>query len=422
LGAKKKQTRPRGTPVPPAAPGETLQRAVFVVSTAAIVGILMSLRLWMSDRQFPLLPWIDGLFLPFPATEVLTGVAFVLLVLANFVDKPRNVLLGAVASLALLIFLDWTRLQPWMFLYLWLLATAATGCGSVDKAENAIDCMRIAVIGTYLWSGLQKLQYEFIVSGFSPFFDMFDESGPEWAASLLGSTRIAVPVVETAIALALFCKRTRRKAVVAAVAMHVFILTVIGPLGDGSNSAVWPWNVAMAFLVVLLFLDASRTDARALAGDFAFSRVAAIVVFWVLPAASLSGHWDEYLSANLYSESIQESLIRIRPAALERLPAETRIYVEDFGPRAEARWWLDPTRWAFNELNVPAYPEPRIYKRIARHICSFARKPTDVELRITGKPGPLTGRFDLTLYDCDTLAGKKEPVVEPFDPEWVADR
>jgi hypothetical protein len=376
----------------------------------------------MSSRQFPLLPWIDGFALPFPATEVLTAIAFVLLVVANFVDKPRTVLLGAVATLALLIFLDWTRLQPWMFLYLWLLATAAAGCGSVENAENAIDGMRIAVIGTYLWSGLQKLQYEFLATGFSPFFDVLDESGPAWAASLLGSTRVLVPVVETAIALALFSKRFRRRAVVAAVAMHVFILAVIGPLGDGSNSVVWPWNVAMAFLVVLLFLDASRTDARALAGDFSIGRIVTIAFFWILPAGSLTGHWDEYLSANLYSESIQESLIRIRPGTLKRLPAETRIYVEDFGPEAGARWWLDPTRWAFNELNVPAYPEPRIYKRIARHICSFATRPDDVELRITGKPGPLTGRFDLTLYDCDALAGKKDPVVEPFDPDWVADR
>ena len=40
---------------------------------------------------------------------------------------------------------------------------------------------------------------------------------------------------------------------IAAVAMHVFILAMFGPLGLNWNNIIWPWTVAMAVIDILLF-------------------------------------------------------------------------------------------------------------------------------------------------------------------------
>ena len=47
--------------------------------------------------------------------------------------------------------------------------------------------------------------------------------------------------------------------------------------------------------------------------------------------------------------------------------------------------WLDVGEWSYAELNVPPYPEPRVYKSVARAICRHAGEPGEVVLLIRGR-------------------------------------
>ena len=66
-------------------------------------------------------------------------------------------------------------------------------------------------------------------------------------------------------------------------------------------------------------------------------------------------------------------------------------------------FFLDINRWAYGELNVPVYPEPRIYRKVAEQICSYAINSPDVRLRIKEKPNPFTGARRSEYYDCGHL-------------------
>ncbi len=53
--------------------------------------------------------------------------------------------------------------------------------------------------------------------------------------------------------LLLLFPRTRRAAVFFLIAMHCFVLVMIGPFGSKWNQVVWPWKIAMAIALWALF-------------------------------------------------------------------------------------------------------------------------------------------------------------------------
>ena len=67
---------------------------------------------------------------------------------------------------------------------------------------------------------------------------------------LLGGWMV-VPVMEIAVAVGLLVPRLRNAAVAGAIATHVVVLGLLGPLGHRTNAVVWPWNAAMAALAAL---------------------------------------------------------------------------------------------------------------------------------------------------------------------------
>jgi hypothetical protein len=118
-----------------------------------------------------------------------------------------------------------------------------------------------------------------------------------------------------------------------------------------------------------------------------------------MPAFSFFDLWDSYLSSSLYSGNTHQSAVYLSPAVLARLPKEIHPFVWQ---RSEP-YFLDMNRWAYDELKVPVYPEPRIFRQVARRICQYAQGTPSISLWIKGKPHPLTGAFDSEYYDCELL-------------------
>jgi TRAP-type C4-dicarboxylate transport system permease small subunit len=113
---------------------------------------------------------------------------------------------------------------------------------------------------------------------------------------------MAAPFIQVAFALGLLTRRFRRVSLIAAVAMHVFILAMFGPLGLNWNKIIWPWTAAMAVLDILLFTSKQEFSWR----DIVWSgrhpyHGGVLVVFIGLPLLSFVNLWDSYLSAALYS-------------------------------------------------------------------------------------------------------------------------
>src|SRR5213075_854179 len=165
------------------------------------------------------------------------------------------------------------------------------------------------------------------------------------------------------------------------------------------NSVVWPWNIVMALLVLVMFTGRQQTAARLSAVRSPLSSVhwALVAVAAALPALSFVGLWDPYLSGALYSGNTEQAVVIVAPDVVAHLPQViARNTWQDSPPR-----FIDLNRWSYDELNVPAYPAERVFKEIATDVC---RQYVDSgALRILGRPDAINGRRTSVTIPCGEL-------------------
>ena len=387
-----------------------------VLALALLGGFLLSVELWGVSRSYPLTPVVEGL----PAIPPLLARAWfvtllVLLATIVAVRRPRGYILAFVVLAGLLGLLDQSRWQPWFYQYLFMflaLAFYPWGGGDPEKRETALNVCRLIVASTYLWSGLQKLNAGFFDSLFPWLVGPLVALLPESLGDPVSSIAIAAPFVEASIGVGLLTRRFRNWAVALALGMHVFILFCIGPLGHDWNTVVWPWNVAMAAFVVLLFWrteDFSPKKILLPARRLPYFHAVVLVLFALMPLFGLFGLWDSYLSASLYSGNNKMGRLFIDETVKDRLPADIRKRVAGL-PTGE-KYALNVSRWSYEELNAPPYPETRIFRSVARHVCSYAEEPSGVRLEIEGRPALSGGGRRAEIYDCSGVeTGEHETV------------
>ena len=368
-------------------PSRRLLYLRIAIVAGAIAGMVLSHKLWLSARFYPLTPVFRSLKpIPSPWDQVLFGAA--LLALAASALTPRLIPIFATLAVVLAV-CDQSRLQPWFYEYFFLLL------GVAFASPNAC---RLIAASTYLWSGAQKINAGFIHDVFPWMLEPFLRRMPHSAQAVVHPLSVAAPFVEIVIGLALLTRKFRNIAVVAAVAMHLFILAALSPWGQNYNHVVWPWNIAMASFVVILFWKSNESVKQVLWGEGPF-HIAVLLLFGLAPVLSFFGMWDHYLSAAMYSSNGNQGKIFISHNMLNRLPDEIADYAYVETPEIDS---IDINEWSYGELNVPPYPEIRIYKNVGRKICEYAESPTDVRLSITSKS--TVGRnITGTSYTCSAL-------------------
>ena len=211
---------------------------------------------------------------------------FVLAAVALVAPRPGWFIAAFLAIMAVFCLADQTRWQPWVFQYSFLLAAIALLCGQWRRWRAAGAEHRPADRRLHLYFlGPAEGQPEFRGERFS-----MDRSAHHRACFRrrpICFTRfgMAVPLVQVAFGIGLLTRRFRRVSLIAAVAMHLFILAMFGPAGLDWNDIVWPWTAAMAIFDVAavfrragIFVARDRLGARHDPGH-----VAAVVLFAVLP-------------------------------------------------------------------------------------------------------------------------------------------
>jgi hypothetical protein len=355
-------------------------------------GLLLCPKLWLSSRLYPLTP-VFGFLKPLPALFDLAAYVSLLILLFIVLIHPRpgKWIAAFLAALLMLCLQDQSRWQPWCYQYAFMLAAVGLASEARSNWLQAINTCRLIVAATYFWSGAQKLHANFVP-------DVFD-----WmAAGLIKRFAFvhylghAVPFVEIAIGLGLLTHRFRRPAIVLAIATHGFVLLTIGPFGRDANSVVWPWNIAMILFDVMLFWNADVPIKEIVwTRQFGFHAVA-IFLFGIAPFLSFFNLWDSYLSASLYSGNKPVPTLYISDELSDKLPDDLGEYTYRVEP---GKYKLDILEWPFDELKAPAYPEVRIYKNMARWVCSYGG---DVTLSVKGKLA-LAGGGRESVYRCPDL-------------------
>ncbi|HEY2246549.1 MAG TPA: hypothetical protein VGH70_03810 [Bradyrhizobium sp.] len=367
---------------------------------AFCIGLSMSSALWIGPRSFPLVPVIPASAeIESHAAIVLYGALFTLAAAALIARWPRWFIAAFLGVILVFCLEDQTRWQPWVFQYSLLMAVIAlVPLDGQAGHQRALNLGRLIVAFTYLFSGLQKINSNFmfvdfpwLVQPITALFPSIEKLVPVFGA--------LAPFVQAAFGIGLLTRRWRRISLIAAVAMHVFILTMFGPLGHNWNNVVWPWTAAMAVFDVILFSGTSEftwPDVVATRRDPL--HIAALALFVALPVLSFFNLWDSYLSAALYSGNLTEAQIYISDVGMASVPAGVRSRTVHTSPNTNV---LNIQRWAIEDLNVMPYPETRAYKAIGRSVCHDVRTPGQLVLIVHEQR--LFGSREETGFQCPEL-------------------
>jgi hypothetical protein len=344
---------------------------VYALLVAGMLGgMLISMPLWMTGRAFPHLPCVAW-FPPFP--EPFDGLFLcltsLLLLLPVFVPGRNGLVWCSLAACVLLALQDQIRWQPWFYQYL-LMLTAAALAGDRRAPAFHLSC-RIVIVCLYLWSGLHKFSPGYLRMYEATFVAPLSGAWPSWAVEAVRHGAPAGPWIEIGMALALCFRRTRKAGVVLAVATHIAIFLLTGPVGTNRNAVVWPWNVLMAVLVIILFWSAREFGWKALRTPrHMAAALVAVFMAGFMPAFSIPEKWDRYLSFHLYSGSGRRLIIVVDDAAAAALPESwrQRLIKSTVDPALRELRFLE---WSLDELRAPVPGDPRHMMALARHCAAM---------------------------------------------------
>lgn len=407
-----------------------------------IATILITWKLWLSGRDYPLAPLFDWLpTIPSPLDYVLLALLLAGLATTAILRDPRwpiRIVLGAGLLLALF---DQNRWQPYVVHFMVILGSLLLLPWERRDRWRSADLewglmpARLLLAFTYLYSGLQKFNYEFLtwIMGWllEPMLGWFGTSSEELPQGVVILFALLAAMIEGLAGLLLFFRRTRRPAAIVLIAMHLFILLALGPLGRETNHGIWPWNIAMIAALWTLFLHRREPGysqaPRFLSGEWwrgvmgsrrkngdsgdspstshSLTLAGVIIVFGMLPMLAFADLWDSYLSFSFYSGMLPEARITVAQQDRASFPPHVVELMDDQGG-------FDPTFWAVEEMNAAPYPEPRVLLATARELSRRVRHD-DIYLQIAGKPNAFTGERTVQTFRCPRGGGKiVEEIIE----------
>ncbi|HET6244586.1 MAG: hypothetical protein H0V01_08790 [Bacteroidetes bacterium] len=340
----------------------------FILLAALFIGIMLSYNLWLTESiYFPLTPLFDffpGLIQPFD--HILLYI-IILLIAVGFV-YPFNFLLNISLFILLLIlaFLDINRFQPWVYQYL-LMLLAFSSMTKKQGPAFLIPALQLLLCGIFFWSGIFKFNHLY----FSQVVNRFSESmGNNVIVYGIG---LLIPVLELFTAIGLLVRKSRKIAIFTAFFIHFFYLLVTGPLGSNTNTVLWPWNTAMPLFVFFLFTGEHLYFSQNLKGFFQLNITRAILLLaWIIPIFNLFNLWPAYTSFNLYSGNTNNGSIYISDQTKSMLPEKIGKLVKNNA--------LEIKEWSMEEMNVPAFPEKKVFLSARNFIYNYAADSTEVVL------------------------------------------
>lgn len=348
--------------------------------------MLLCYKLWLNDRHFPLTPVLH--FWPVfhrPFDSVLPAVAGLLLICISIVRRPQLFIISFITVAVLLTLSDLNRWQPWFYQYILMFSILAFFNYRCDDARHlaAITItFRLMIAAVYFWSGLQKLNPDFLSDTFPWLMEPVTRHLTPGSISHFRFIGYCFPLIETGTGICLLVPALRKQAVFAAIAMHLFILFVLSPLGHNYNPVVWPWNVAMILFLLLLFYNGPVYGSMDLRNTWRHlsSRIV-LVLFALMPLLNFFNSWDSYLSHNLYSGNTSSGSIYFSDAVKQRLPG----YIQPYITREPNQNQVNIKYWCMMELGVPAYPEKRNFEAVTGTFYSYAADSSEVYLMYTPK-------------------------------------
>lgn len=360
----------------------------MVLLGATLLGMLACIPLWLTTREYPLVP----IFASWPIVPTAFGPLFLGVTLVSLLAAIKFFRPAIIFFLLATLFLygcDQNRGQPWLYLY-WVMLLL-----NLLPERFALAACRVALSLVYLWAGGQKLNATFFHAIPAWFVEPATGWGlPDAVVSALRAGVWLTPFLELFIGIGIWFPKLRWSAISTAAALHLAALIFLGPLGHNVNLVVWPWNLAMIALLVVLFGAKECAVLAQTLHELRRSACGTLVVglLGLLPAFSFFGWWDSYFSFALYSANLAKADLYVTESFRDRLPPRLQTYVhpvENFNPAFQLPFVFEHPRWAADQLGVPPLPEPRGYAVMFRHLATYATNDGDCRMIVETRGGKI---------------------------------
>lgn len=350
-------------------------KKVLIVAVTCFVWIftkLISYNLWHSNRLFPLVPPIEFLEnVPNVIHLALFWLALLGMGLIAFFQNNRYLIFATLFIEFCSLMLDQNRWQPYE--YQFFITILFLLCFQ-NNPKQFLNYFAFLLIVVYVNSGLHKVSGAFLHGVWEQMIlrQFFGFDPVLFQKPLIHYAGLLAAFVEFGSGLGLlFLKRKKIYAAVL-IAMHLFILLILSPLGINHNSVVWPWNAVMIFYLYVVFVNSQPVSINWKPLFLGFNKIH-FIYLGVFPLFCFIGWYDNFLSFNVYSGSVKTLEICIQN------PEEAQEYKAFFdeGSRyCKTGSVIKINNWSLREMNIIAYPEKRNYSAIIK---SFKKRNPKVK-------------------------------------------
>ena len=188
-----------------------------IIAIACLLSMLLSYKLWLGDRVFPLTPVFD--FLPafyHPLDIVLFCVAIFLLICITVLRNPQKYILSFLICAFILALLDRNRWQPWFYQYVLMLFVVSFfnyRCDDTKQQQAIVTIFKLMIAAVYFWSGLQKLNPNFLADTFPWLMEPITNHMAKGAINHFTWLGKMFPMIEFLTGIALFITPVKKAAV-----------------------------------------------------------------------------------------------------------------------------------------------------------------------------------------------------------------
>ncbi len=374
-----------------------LQIVLQSVCVFFVVGMLLSWKLWFGGAVFPDAPWLvvpwigDG--------SLLSWLMVAWLIVLFFVQKKR-VIFWVLLAIGLLVLDDQMRLQPRVYTYILVLFPFLL-CFHKKESERiriVFVCLQVLLIGVYVWSWFHKLNDNFVFMVYPQIVDALVTFADPVMREVVIFWWYWIGVMELLLGLFLLFPSTRKRGVLLVLFMHCFILFYLSPLISWWNAVVYPWNLAMMVMVVMMFGGVDNHVLQKNISSLWYDRhyvLGLMIVFaWLLPFFHWWGARDAYVSFSLYSGKRTDLYVQVYDEDLRLLDPLLQRYL--VGTKEQNEYALiDVFHRSIGELQVPVYPERRVFRHIADYFCD-AIDPTRLKIYDYQRPKSIWNQEDFS--------------------------
>ena len=299
-------------------------------------------KVWLPEyRVYPSIPifdFLDGY--PLIIQTSLYLISLVTLITIFIYPKKRIPQIILIISVILSSILDTITWQPWEYQYLCILIAIVI---NRRNPHMIFSIILIILASIYFYSGLQKFNGAFLHSVWKglilkKFFSIDNIN------LLTHYSGLIIAIIESILGLGLIFSKTRMISAYLLIAMHLFILVLLGSI-QGFN-IVLPWNILMIVIIHNLFINKPANFDYLSLKNFNFI----FVILWcIMPAFSFFGLWDQKLSSNLFSGKFENLTICING---DIHPDLKDYVIPDTKQACNSQTRISITKWTTSEMFI----------------------------------------------------------------------